>query len=486
MLHLLIYAVLLPVLFFGLDALARRNAIDTFIRHARGYTSSLARELELGDTLESPSRTVIFLDGSVEGGGCSYAAVDFNGRLFGSSVTELPAWVQSRGDDAQFGKSSDGIYAVAMPLRREGAPGTLYLGFDERPTLEQLRDARRQISGALLIYGIASIFAAMVLARIVSHPLTQLQIASRRVAQADSGAHLATDSTMVEIVELSRDLENMRRELVGTTETLRAEMQQRQVEQAERARLENHLRHEQRLATIGTLAGGVSHEFNNILVPLILYTEEALEEIATSHAARPHLDRVMKVATRASQVVSRLLAFSRPMAERQPEAVDLAAITSEALDLSQALMPSNIELKRDIGVDGELVMGDSTLLNQVILNLCANAVQAMGDRGGTLSVSVISRERTEIGTPSVGLRVLQLRIKDTGIGMNPEIQERIFEPFFTTREVGQGSGLGLSIVHGIVTSMGGTISVASVPGQGTEFIVELPPVTVGLKPSARD
>lgn len=196
--------------------LREENAVDTFTRHARGYTICLARELELGDTLESPSRTVIFLDGGVEGGGCSYAAVDFNGRLFGSSVTELPAWVQSRGDDAQFEKSSDNLYAVAIPLRREGAPGTLYLGFDERPILERLRYARGQITGALLIYAIASILAAMVLARLVSRPLTQLQNASRRVAQVDSAARLATDSTMVEIVELSRDLGNMRRELVGT------------------------------------------------------------------------------------------------------------------------------------------------------------------------------------------------------------------------------------------------------------------------------
>jgi signal transduction histidine kinase len=478
-LQLLIYAVLLPALFFGLYALARTNAFETFTRHARGYASSLARELELGDMLESPSRTIIFLDGSVEGGGCSYAAVEFNGRLFASSVTEMPAWVQSRGDDGHFGKSSDEIYAVAMPLRREGGVGTLYLGFDKRPTLEQLHAARGRIIEALVLYGIASIFATILLARLVSRPLTQLQTASRQVAQGDSATRLATDSTMVEIVGLSRDLENMRGELVGTAERLRTEMQQRQLEQAERARLENHLRHEQRLATIGTLAGGVAHEFNNILVPLILYTEEALEEIAAEHAARPNLDRVMKVATRASQVVSKLLAFSRPMVERQLEAVDLAAVTSEALDLSQSLMPPNIELKRDIGLRGEMVLGDVTLLNQVVLNLCSNAIQAMSERGGTLTVRIVPKDPADNGS-RVPSRMLELRVKDTGIGMNPDIQERVFEPFFTTREVGQGSGLGLSIVHGIVTSMGGTISVASIPGQGTEFIVELP--TIAARP----
>jgi signal transduction histidine kinase len=482
-LQLLIYALLLPVLFYGLDSVARTNALNTFTRHARAYTSSLAKALELGDVLESPSRTVVFLDGSVEGGGCVYAALELNGRLFGSSVTEIPAWVQGRGDDVEFAKSSDATYAVAVPIRRVGAAGTLYLGFDKRPTLEQLSAARNQIIEALVAYGIASVFVAVLLARLVSRPLTQLQAASRQVARGNSIAHLGTDSKMVEIVELARDLELMRSELVGTAEQLRTEMQKRQIEQAERAKLENHLRHEQRLATIGTFAGGLAHEFNNILVPMILYTEEALDEIDADHCARPNLDRVLRAATRASSVISKLLAFSRPMAERLPERVDLAVVTREALDLSQALIPPNIELKREIDPGAERVLGDATLLNQVVLNLCSNAVQAMRDRGGTLTVAVLARDRSTADTlPGTTPRVLELRVKDTGHGMNPQTQGRVFEPFFTTREVGEGSGLGLSIVHGIVASMGGMISVASTLGMGTEFVVELPAV-VGSAPA---
>jgi signal transduction histidine kinase len=320
---------------------------------------------------------------------------------------------------------------------------------------------------------------AVLLARLVSRPLTQLQFASRQVARGDSTAHLGTDSNMVEIVELSRDLELMRGELVGTAEQLRAEMRQRLTEQTERARLESHLRHEQRLATIGTLAGGLAHEFNNILVPMILYTEEALDEIDANHSARPNLDRVLKAATRASNVIAKLLAFSRPMADRPPEPVDLAVVTHEAIDLSQALIPANVELKREIGSPPERVLGDATLLNQVIMNLCSNAVQAMRDGGGTLTVTVRARDRSASETwPSPASRVLELRVTDTGHGMNLQTQGRVFEPFFTTREVGEGSGLGLSIVHGIVAGMGGTISVASTLGAGTEFVVELPAVAV--------
>ena len=464
LLQLCVYGVLLPVLFFGLDAVNRSSGISSFTQHARGYAGSLARELELGDILESPSRTVVFLDGSVEARECLYAAIELNGRVLGSPVTETPGWVQQRGDDLQFGKSEDGIYAVAIPLRRESAVGTLYLGFDKHPTLAQLRLVRQRIIEALGVYGVASILVTVFVARLISHPLNQLQLASRRVAKGDSTTQLGTDSTMVEIVELSRDLDNMRNELVGTAERLRSEILQRRVEQAERAKLESHLRHEQRLATVGTLAGGVAHEFNNILVPMILYTEEALDEISADHAARPHLERVMQASNRASQVVTKLLAFSRPMAERPFELVDLVKVTNEALDLSQALMPANIELIRNLAAPGAKVFGDATLLNQVILNLCSNAVQAMRDKGGILTVSVGSvREDT-----------LELRVQDTGIGMSADIQERIFEPFFTTREVGQGTGLGLSIVHGIVAGMGGVVSVNSEPGVGSEFKVALP------------
>ena len=182
-----------------LQAMIRTNAASTFTQHARAYTASLARELELGDILESATRTIMFLDGGVEGGGCVYAAVEFNGRLLGSSVIETPAWVQSRGDDVAFFKSPDTTYAVSIPIRRDGAAGALYLGFDKQPMLAQLRSARNQIGLALVAFGIASVAAAVLLARLVALPLTQLRTASRKVAQGDSTAHLSTHSKMVRI-----------------------------------------------------------------------------------------------------------------------------------------------------------------------------------------------------------------------------------------------------------------------------------------------
>jgi signal transduction histidine kinase len=475
LLQLLIYVILLPVLFFRLDAMLRANATSTFTQHARAYTGTLAKELELGDVLESASRTIMVLDGSVESGACVYAAVEVNGRLVGSSVADTPAWVQHRGDDVGFFKSPDDTYTVVVPIRRSDKTGALYLGFDKHPTLDQISTARRHIIEALLAYGVASLLAAVLLARWVSTPLRQLRLASRRVANGDSTAHLDTTSRMAEIHDLARDLELMRSELVGSAERLRAEMHQRQLEQTERSLLENQLRHEQRLATIGTFSAGIAHEFNNILVPLTLFTEESLDEVGSQQPVRANLERILRAAARAGSVVSKLLTFSRPVGERRPEPVDLATVANEALDLSQAFIPSNVEVIRQVDTRAGHVLGDATLINQVVLNLCTNAVHAMRGAGGILTVTVAARdcsstERVDSTTP----RVLQLRVKDTGHGMSDATRERIFEPFFTTREVGQGSGFGLSIVHGIVASMGGVISVVSAVGVGSEFTIDLP------------
>jgi signal transduction histidine kinase len=280
---------------------------------------------------------------------------------------------------------------------------------------------------------------------------------------------------MAEIRDLSRDLELMRRELVGSAERLRAEMRQRQLEQTERSLLENQLRHEQRLATIGTFSAGIAHEFNNILVPLTLFAEESLDEVGSQQPVRANLERILRAAARAASVVSKLLTFSRPVGERRPEPVDLAAVANEALDLSTAFIPANVEVIREIDAQAGHVLGDATLLNQVVLNLCTNAIHAMRGAGGTLTVTVAARDRPSAERAHRPMTdMLQLRVKDTGHGMSEATRERIFEPFFTTREVGQGSGFGLSIVHGIVTSMGGTISVVSAVGVGSEFTIDLP------------
>jgi signal transduction histidine kinase len=337
---------------------------------------------------------------------------------------------------------------------------------------------------ALIVYAAASVAAAVIFARLVSRPLTQLQKASRRAAMGDPGERLGADTTMVEIVNLARDLEYMRAQLVGTSARLRSEMSQRESEQAQRAILENHLRHEQRLATLGTFAGGLAHEFNNILLPMLLFAEQALDDIAADHAARSSVESILVAALRASNVVSRLLAFSRPNEQHRPEPIDPAAAVEEAVNLFRALIPANIEFTSEVSARGERVLGDPTLLNQVLLNLFSNAVLAMRETGGTLSVSLTRSEKPPPGrSETAPVPVLELRVKDNGKGMAPDIVERVFEPFFTTREVGEGTGLGLSVVHGIVKSMGGSISVTSELGAGAEFVIVLPTVAAGTAAS---
>jgi len=475
-----IHLVLLPILYYRLDTVIRRSASETFTGHAHAYATALVRDLELADVLQSPNRTVVFLDAIVEGGGCAYSAIDYRGRLLGSSVSETPSRVRERGSDRSLMESGDDIYALSEHFEKAGVPGTIYLGFDARPTLRQIREARYQILIALLVYAAASVAAAVIFARLVSRPLTQLQNASRRAALGDPAEHLGADTSMVEIVNLTRDLEYMRTQLVGTSARLRAEMVQRESEQAQRAVLEAHLRHEQRLATVGTFAGGLAHEFNNILLPLMLFSEQALEDIPAGHPARGDVESILVVAQRASNVIAKLLAFSRPHEQRQLETIDPAAVVAEAVALFGAVIPANIEFVSHVNVGGARVLGDATLLNQVLLNLFSNAVLAMRETGGTLSMRLMCAQKTLAEQPEAGpVPVIELRVKDTGRGMSPAMMEQIFEPFFTTREVGEGTGLGLSVVHGIVKRMGGTIAVSSELGAGAEFIIVLPTVAAG-------
>jgi signal transduction histidine kinase len=457
--------VLPPILLYRLDVVVRSSAGATFTSHAHAYARALASELDLGNVLQSPGRTVAFLDAAVEGGGCQYATIWYDGRLIGSSLAPTPHNVRLRGTDSTLQSSGDMTYAIASDFHHADRDGTLYLGFDSKPTLTQIREARVQIIAALLVYALASIAASLALARMISRPLTDLQRASRRVTE-DPSRQIDTTSSMSEIRDLTRDLEAMRRNLAGVAAQLRLEMQQREAEQAERQQLEQRLRHEQRLATVGTFAGGLAHEFNNILLPLLLYSEQALDDIDATHPARHNVQQILAAAKRASGIVSKMLAFSRPITQlNQP--FDPAVAVQETLELFRALVPPNVTVQTRIERFEARVFGDSTHFSQVLLNLMSNAVFAMGERGGVLAVALAAVDE---GTE----RRVMLKVTDTGKGMGAEMIERIFEPFFTTREVGQGTGLGLSVVHGIVSSMGATIAVASQLGKGSEFTIIFP------------
>jgi PAS domain S-box-containing protein len=249
----------------------------------------------------------------------------------------------------------------------------------------------------------------------------------------------------------------------------------RKTAETERERLETQLRQAQKLEAIGTLAGGIAHDFNNILAAILGYGEMAQKDAPEGSSQRRHIDAAISAGMRAKSLVERILAFSRSgMGEREP--VHVQSVVVEALDQLAASLPAGIALLRRLEVGDAAVMGDPTQVHQVVMNLCANAVQAMRGRG-TLSVTL---DRVELHEPRCATSVLpdgayvRLSVGDTGTGISPQVLERIFEPFFTTKEIGVGTGLGLSLVHGIVTDLCGGIHVDSRPGEGATFTVYLP------------
>jgi signal transduction histidine kinase/CheY-like chemotaxis protein len=255
--------------------------------------------------------------------------------------------------------------------------------------------------------------------------------------------------------------------------------------QSDRDLLEAQLRQSQKLEAMGTLAGGIAHDFNNILGAILGYGELAQQQSAPNSPLRRYVDNVMHAAERAKALVDRILGFSRSgLGERAH--VHIQSVIEETLELIAASLPANIRLEKSLLASDAALIGDSTQLHQVAMNLCTNAVHAM-ERGGILSVLLERVDLAEVrslsrGTLSPGPYV-RLVIKDTGVGIRPEVVERIFDPFFTTRGVGKGTGLGLSLVHGIVTDLGGAIHVNSVPGEGTTFEIWLPVTTEVGKPA---
>ena len=245
----------------------------------------------------------------------------------------------------------------------------------------------------------------------------------------------------------------------------------------ERQRLEAQLHQMQKMDAIGALAGGIAHEFNNMLTVILGYTQLASANTPAGSPMSEYLQAVETAGNRAKDLVQQLLAFSHP-SDRKREAVSLAEVIQEALKLLRASLPATIEIRQRIALETGAVLADATQLHQVLMNLCANAEYAMRETGGILEIRTDNIEIKDTMTdfhldlqPGSYVRV---RVQDMGTGIPTAAMGRIFEPFFTTKEVGEGTGMGLAIVHGIVTSHGGAIRAESKPGEGTTFTLYLP------------
>jgi PAS domain S-box-containing protein len=255
----------------------------------------------------------------------------------------------------------------------------------------------------------------------------------------------------------------------------------------ETERLEAQLRQSQKMEAMGTLAGGIAHDFNNILGAILGYGELAQKQAAQGTPIRRYLDNVMHAAGRAKLLVERILGFSRSgLSQRAP--VNIQSIVEETLELLVASLPPRVRLERKLDCGNAAVLGDPTQLQQVAMNLFTNALQAM-QHGGTLSVLLDCVDVAERTPLTQGLLVpgpyVRLVVTDSGTGIERATLERMFDPFFTTKGVGQGTGLGLSVVHGIVADLGGAIEVLTEIGRGTTFAIWLPVSAERAKP-ARD
>jgi PAS domain S-box-containing protein len=281
---------------------------------------------------------------------------------------------------------------------------------------------------------------------------------------------------------IERDLKTTLDELEQRVEERTAELhrayEKLKEETNERGRIEQQLRQAQKMEALGTLSGGVAHDFNNILAAIVGFTELVAGHVAKGSKDEHYLARIMEASIRGRELVRQMLIFSRKT-EQEKRPLHLGGVVEETVRLLRPTIPSTITIRVDMGDRSDLVLADPIQMQQVIMNLVTNSVHAMREKGGILDI-VLSGDRlppldrdpaeTHAGPYAT------LIIRDTGTGIAPDIMDRIFDPFFTTKELGDGTGLGLSVVHGIVKQSGGHLTVESTEGEGSVFTVYLPAI----------
>lgn len=248
----------------------------------------------------------------------------------------------------------------------------------------------------------------------------------------------------------------------------------------DKKQIETQLRQAQKLEAIGTLAGGISHDFNNLLATILVYTEMALRDMPDASPTRGDLQQVVSLVHRGRDLVKQIVFFSRQRDEEKKHAIIISSLLKETLKLLRASLPFTIDIQQEITVKEDAALLEPTQFHQVLINLCSNAAHAMGEKGGVLQVGLF---RVELDARSAMLYTnlkpgpyLKLSVSDTGCGMDADTLQRIFDPYFTTKGPEEGTGLGLAVVHGIVERHGGAIKAYSTPGKGSTFHVLFPAI----------
>jgi PAS domain S-box-containing protein len=286
-----------------------------------------------------------------------------------------------------------------------------------------------------------------------------------------------------EAVKKARD--ELEERVEGRTAELQQAYDKLMRETEERQQIEAQLRQAQKMEALGTMSGGIAHDFNNMLAAIIGFAELLEGHVQKGSRDAHHLDRIMKAGIRGRELVRQMLTFSRKT-EQEKKPLALSSIVKETVKLIRATTPSTINIRVN-AVSEVLILGDPTQIQQVLMNLCTNAAHAMREKGGSLDIELSDYSASRSNDDPQGIapgHYVKLTVRDTGIGMSSDVMEKIFDPFFTTKKVGEGTGLGLSVVHGIVKQHEGHIAVESEPGRGSTFTVYFPRITGGPKDDA--
>lgn len=304
--------------------------------------------------------------------------------------------------------------------------------------------------------------------------LMQGLLRSRHVENLEADFRMKDGSIKTALMSANILLLNGEPHILSITRDITA----RKKAEEEKTRLETQLRQIYKMEAIGTMAGGIAHDFNNILTIILGNADLARFVLQDNKPAKQYIEKIVEASGRAKEMVRQILAFSR-QAKQDLIPVKPHMVFGETLKLLRSTIPSSVDIQQDLDRQCPTIKADPTQLHQVLMNLCTNAAHSMDDKG-TLTISLRevklnssdARRRGNIQPGSYAM----LTVTDSGKGMSPEVVERIFDPFFTTKKVGEGTGMGLSVVHGIVQNHGGAISVESRPGQGTTFMVYFPAI----------
>jgi signal transduction histidine kinase len=357
------------------------------------------------------------------------------------------------------------VLSAYTPISIEGVKWAIIAEVDIEEIDMQISDAlNRKIIFLFIVSAVILFFLSMVVAIFISkgikNTILQLELMIKDVLKGNLKARGDCDS-------VSADFKVVVHSANQLIETFAEQWE-------EKRKLEEHMQYNQRLKAIGTLAGGIAHDFNNILTSMFAYSHIVMADLPPDSKTNEHMKEIIAALHRSSELVDQILTFGR-QANDEKRKVEVSNIISGTLKLIKATISKNITLRYRESEEKIYIAATPSQLNQIVLNLCTNAGYAMKENGGILDVYTETVDCRGDESPNARPgSFCKLTVSDTGHGIAPEIQTNIFEPFFTTKPVGQGSGMGLSIVHGIVWNYGGWINIESTPGNGSAFHIYLP------------